>query len=130
MISEAAPQEKKPQAVIRKQEHDGQKPRVSSPRKADSVSPGQISFMDTDDNAKSGPAKQSLSDNDIASVLIHAGFKCIDHRNKSSILWVIYQREKKDIFDAFVERYKLNAALEKRGSLATGGQPAWRIQMK
>lgn len=64
---------------------------------------------------------------DIYKCLVDAGFRCIDNRNTSSILWVIYSVEKKVEFEKITREYNVKYALERRGSVATQNLAAWRI---
>ncbi len=59
--------------------------------------------------------------------LVTAGFTCIDNRASSSIIWVIYKSEKKELFEQIVSKYSAKYWLEKRGAMATGSRAAWRI---
>lgn len=55
------------------------------------------------------------------------GFRFIDNRAASSILWVFYDPVKKAAFERIILGYSVQWRLEKRGALATGNAPAWRI---
>ncbi len=68
--------------------------------------------------------KQSPS---FLDALANAGFRWIDNRAASSIVWVIYEPDKKQAFEEIAEDYRVQYKLEKRGALATNNQPAWRI---
>lgn len=57
------------------------------------------------------------------------GFSSIDNRASSSIIWVVFDAEKKDIFENIVSRHRVQYKLEKRGAMATGGRAAWRIML-
>jgi len=70
------------------------------------------------------PASGRLS---LVDTLKQAGFKCIDNRTTSSILWVLYEPAKKDLFESTIAGYNVQCKLEKRGALATNNAPAWRI---
>lgn len=59
--------------------------------------------------------------------LVANGFDCIDNRATSSIIWVIYQADKKAAFESIAEKYHAKYKLEKRGAVATGNKAAWRI---
>ena len=63
----------------------------------------------------------------LVEVLRNAGFRCIDNRTTSSILWVLYEPAKKDTFEKILAGYNVQYKLEKRGALATNNIPAWRI---
>ena len=55
------------------------------------------------------------------------GFTCIDNRNTSGIVWILYDEDKKISFETIVARYNMQGKLEKRGAVATKNAPAWRI---
>ena len=59
--------------------------------------------------------------------LVGAGFTCIDNRASSSIIWVLYQADRKEQFEQIAAKYRAQYKLEKRGAMATGGRAAWRI---
>lgn len=63
----------------------------------------------------------------LVEALKNAGFRCIDNRTTSSILWVLYEPAKKDLFENTTAGYNVQCKLEKRGALATNNTPAWRI---
>lgn len=63
----------------------------------------------------------------LVEALKNAGFRCIDNRTTSSILWVLYEPAKKDTFEKTIAGYNVQCKLEKRGALATNNSPAWRI---
>lgn len=64
---------------------------------------------------------------DLIAELKAAGFTCIDNRNTSGIVWVLYDVGKKAVFEASVAQYNVQCKLEKRGAMATKNAPAWRI---
>ncbi len=76
----------------------------------------------TNDTSKPVNSKVSLVD-----ALTNAGFRCIDNRSASAILWVLFDPAKKDVFERIVTGYSVQCKLEKRGALATNNAPAWRI---
>lgn len=55
------------------------------------------------------------------------GFRYIDNRSTSSILWVLYEPMRKADFERIIADYNVQCKLEKRGALATKNAPAWRI---
>ena len=63
----------------------------------------------------------------LVEALKNAGFRCIDNRTTSSILWVLYEPAKKELFESTIAGYSVQCKLEKRGALATNNAPAWRI---
>lgn len=65
----------------------------------------------------------------LISKLISAGFQCVDNRATSDILWVYYNGAKAAEFESIVSSYKKKFTFERRGSVATGNKPAWRIMM-
>lgn len=73
---------------------------------------------------ESAPAAQKQ---DIYKRLVNAGFRCIDNRSTSSILWVLFSVEKKQEFEKIARECNVKYALERRGSVATKNLAAWRI---
>ena len=95
-----------------------------------------INFISSASNAKSDahtephtdkknePQKKTIT---LIEALRTGGFRCIDNRTTSSILWVLYEPAKKNEFDKIISGYNVQCKLEKRGALATNNAPAWRI---
>lgn len=78
--------------------------------------------------AESGQRRSGrTSGSGIYGELVASGFTCIDNRASSSIIWVIYQADKKAAFESIAEKYHAKYKLEKRGAVATGNKAAWRI---
>lgn len=69
----------------------------------------------------------SMFGRSILEDLQRKGFKCIDNRNASSILWVLYEPTKIAEFESIISEYGVKSMLEKRGAAATQNKPAWRI---
>lgn len=57
-------------------------------------------------------------------------FSCIDHRETAAIFWVIYDRDRRDEFEALAQKHSISCTLEKRGARATQNRPAWRIMSR
>ena len=57
------------------------------------------------------------------------GMEVIDNRTTSKIVWVLFSKENREFFDQIISKYNYNAKLEKRGSIATGNRPAWRVMV-
>ena len=70
------------------------------------------------------PTRGKLS---LLDALKKEGFRCIDNRTTSSILWVLYEPAKKEAFERIAAGYNVQCKFEKRGALATNNVPAWRI---
>lgn len=71
--------------------------------------------------------KQASGKTPLVEALKNAGFRCIDNRTTSSILWVMYEPTKRYVFERIIAGYDVQCKLEKRGALATNNAPAWRI---
>lgn len=63
----------------------------------------------------------------LVEALKKLGFRCIDNRTTSSILWVLYEPAKRDLFENTIAGHSVQCKLEKRGAIATNDAPAWRI---
>lgn len=75
---------------------------------------------------KTVPATSTASDCFIEE-LKKQSIEFVDNRQQSNIIWVIYKPEEKSIFEGLTEKHLCRASLEKRGSIATSGRPAWRV---
>lgn len=51
----------------------------------------------------------------------------VDNRKQSNIIWVIHSKENKDLIENTISKYSFKSTLERRGAIATGNRPAWRI---
>lgn len=78
---------------------------------------------------KAEPHKPAGGRMSLVDALQKAGFKCIDNRTASSILWVLYEPARKELFENTIAGYSVQCKLEKRGALATNNAPAWRIMI-
>ena len=74
------------------------------------------------------PARQQAETGDeLLEQLREAGFEWIDNRTASSIVWVLYDPEKKETFEKIFSGRKESYRLEARGAEATELRPAWRV---
>lgn len=53
----------------------------------------------------------------------------IDNRKQSNIIWVIYSKDRKEMIENIVKKCNLKSVLERRGAIATGNRPAWRVMI-
>jgi len=53
----------------------------------------------------------------------------VDNRKQSGIVWVIYDKDKKEFVENIISKYNFKTLLEKRGAIATGYRPAWRVMI-
>lgn len=68
--------------------------------------------------------------NNLMEELIKNNFNCIDNREKSEIIWVLYDKDKVDTLSSIMSMYDYEFILEKRGSIITKNIAAWRIMCK
>lgn len=54
----------------------------------------------------------------------------IDNSNKSDIVWIKYDKDNNQKIQEIIEKYGYSHTLEKRGSIITDNEPAWRIMIK
>ena len=78
--------------------------------------------------AGKNPAKRSRGDEFIEELKEHQ-IEFIDNRKQSNIVWVIYNKDCKDLIESSISKYSLKATLERRGAIATGNRPAWRVMI-
>lgn len=88
---------------------------------------GQQSLFSTPLAGKN-PAKRSRGDEFIEELKEHQ-IEFIDNRKQSNIVWVIYNKDFKDLIESSIRKYSLKATLERRGAIATGNRPAWRVMI-
>ena len=65
--------------------------------------------------------------NSLVDSLKEAGVRYIDNRTQSGIIWVPFYNENKKQVEQMLSKCELRYSFERRGSKATGNQPAWRI---
>lgn len=93
-------------------------------------------FSETEDfNKTSKKEKQetkgkTLSKKDIFSFLNEEKIEYIDNRKTSKLLWIIYNSEKTEKIEKFLNDKKYKYSLDKRGAKATDNRKAWRIKME
>ena len=93
-------------------------------KKAESASSRTVKNKLPGSNTKNN---ENSSKDELYRELIAAGFTCIDNREFSNIIWVLYRADKKEQFDQIAIKYKAHYKFEKRGAMATDGRAAWRI---
>lgn len=88
-----------------------------------------INFLKKTNVQDKGNASKKSNALALIETLVREGFTCIDNRATSSILWVLYDVNKKPAFERILASYKIQYKLEMRGSLATNSKAAWRIMI-
>lgn len=53
----------------------------------------------------------------------------VDNRKQSGIVWIIYEEGIAKVVEDIINKFNYDASLERRGSIATENQPAWRVMM-
>ena len=48
---------------------------------------------------------------------------------QSNIVWVIYNKDSKELIERTISKYSFRSKLENRGAIATGNRPAWRVMI-
>lgn len=82
------------------------------------------------ENLKSSKKSAKNLKQDIFSILNDENMKYIDNRKLSGLLWIIYDSEKKDKIENFLEINKCNYSFDRRGTKATNNRKAWRVKME
>lgn len=72
---------------------------------------------------------QKSKSNVFIEELIQHDVKIVDNREKSGIVWIIYDNGKKVFIEETIKKYNLTAYLERRGAVATNNCPAWRVMI-
>ena len=88
---------------------------------------GQQSLFSTPLAGKK-PTKRSNGDEFIEE-LKERQIEFIDNRKQSNIVWVIYNEDSKNLIESVISKYSPKSTLEKRGAIATGNRPAWRVMI-
>lgn len=95
-------------------------------RSSAAARPEQASFLSVD--AEQKPTQKSKGDSFVEE-LERQKIQIVDNRKQSGIVWIPYDKDKKAMIESIVSKYKLTASLEKRGAIATGNRPAWRVMI-
>lgn len=84
------------------------------------------------ENKKVESSKKSAknSKQDVFSILNNENMEYIDNRKLSGLLWIIYDPEKKEKIENFLEINKCNYSFDRRGTKATNNRKAWRVKME
>lgn len=82
------------------------------------------------ENLKSSKKSAENSKQDIFSFLNNENIEYIDNRKLSGLLWIIYNSEKKEKIENFLEVNKCNYSFDRRGTKATSNRKAWRVKME
>ena len=82
------------------------------------------------ENLKSSKKSAKNLKQDIFSILNDENMEYIDNRKLSGLLWIIYDPEKKDKIENFLEINKCNYSFDRRGTKATNNRKAWRVKME
>lgn len=102
-------------------------PTQANPRRSpDAAHPKQAGFLSAD--AEQKPTQKSSGDSFVEE-LKQKKIQIVDNRKQSGIVWIPYDKDKKAMIKSIVSKYKLTASLEKRGAIATGNRPAWRVMI-
>ena len=91
--------------------------------KPDSVEEGGTSV--SKETAEAG----ARSPDNLIRELAAKGFKCLDNRSTSGIVWVLYRADMEATFKTIAAAYNVQYRFERRGALATKNEPAWRIML-
>lgn len=67
---------------------------------------------------------------DYLTTLKNNGLEFVDNSQTSNIIWVMYSSERRAAFEHISAEFDMKYKLERRGSIATGGKPAWRVMCK
>ena len=68
-----------------------------------------------------------LPKDDLLAALTERGFRYLDNRKSSGLLWVYYDSGKVGQLIELRNKFGFQSKLEKRGAKATGNQTAWCI---
>lgn len=99
----------------------------SQPVKVTTDNLGQMTIPEISIQGKI-PSKRKKGDEFIKE-LLSKKIEVIDNRTQSDIVWVLYCKEQKEFIENVISKYKYKAMLEKRGAIATGNRPAWRVMI-
>ena len=56
--------------------------------------------------------------------------KIIDNREKSDIIWIIYEEGIQEEVTNLINKYNFKSSFERRGSIVTNNKAAWRVMCK
>jgi very-short-patch-repair endonuclease len=104
---------------------DAYVPKQASAQSQKAQVPKRISYQ------KAGTGKDpSGNTDDIFSILNGMGLSLVDNRVQSGIMWIMYERERKDEIEALLTQKEIRFALEKHGAIATNNKAAWRAMVQ
>ena len=90
---------------------------------------GSLILVKEEGAEKAGQATQKAQESSEAMLedMKSAGLTCIDCRNTSLSVWVIYDPDKVEAFEAVAAKYAAPYRLELQGNTVTRNIPAWRV---
>lgn len=100
---------------------------VIKPESRETNTVGQQSLFDMTSVDKA-PTKRLNGDAFVDKLKEHH-IEFVDNRKQSNIIWVIYDEDNKVFVESTISKLKLKASLERRGAIATGNRPAWRVMI-
>ena len=62
--------------------------------------------------------------------LNQSNIKIIDNREKSDIIWIIYEEGIQEEVTKLINKYNFKSSFERRGSIVTNNKAAWRVMCK
>ena len=80
-------------------------------------------------SASTAASAKSARGDGFVRELVDFGAEFVDNRKQSNIVWVIYDREKREKIEKVISKYNYKFTLEKRGAIATNNHPAWRVMI-
>ncbi len=100
---------------------------IKSKSRESNTAHGQRSSFDMTSVDKA-PAKRPNGDVFVDELKEHH-VEFVDNRKQSNIIWVIYDTNNKVFVESIMSKLKLKASFERRGAIATGNRPAWRVMI-
>lgn len=100
---------------------------VIEPESREANTVGQQSLFYTKSVDKA-PTKRLNGDSFVDELKEHH-IEYVDNRKQANIIWVIYDKDNKVFVESTISKLKLKASFERRGAIATGNRPAWRVMI-
>lgn len=90
-------------------------------------------FSDNTKKSQQTKLSESLNKKDsdlFINELNQSNIKIIDNREKSDIIWIIYEEGIQEEVTKLINKYNFKSSFERRGSIVTNNKAAWRVMCK
>ena len=127
---EAEPQFQQEPSPQTEQKRENQTEQMMLPLEQIALNPVKEEKAATPEKSAEEQLAMPLPEDDLLAALTERGFRYLDNRKSSGLLWVYYDSGKVGQLIELRSKFGFQSKLEKRGAKATDNQTAWCITWK